>query len=412
MRFDAIVIGAGAAGMFCAAQAGRRGLRVALLDHWPRLGEKIRISGGGRCNFTNLQADRIDRFAGENPAFARHALRAYPPARFIELLGRHGIAWHEKHRGQLFCDGSSQQIIAMLRAGCDQAGVHWARPVQVKAVEALAPGACGGAPGAPAFVVRTAEGELRAQAVVVATGGLAAPKTGASDLGLRIARSFGLRIVAPRPALVPLTFDPGQWRGYAELAGVALPVVVRAPSAAGAPAFEEDLLFTHRGLSGPAVLQISTFWRPGEPLAIDLAAGRDLAQALLAAKRAGRQQLAGALAALLPRRLAARWLAEARYAALAQRRLAEIADRDLAALAAVLADWRIVPGGTEGWRKAEVMAGGVATDELDPRSLRAHRVPGLHFIGEVVDITGWLGGYNFQWAWASGFLAGQAVCSG
>ncbi|ODT34962.1 MAG: hypothetical protein ABS55_10185 [Lautropia sp. SCN 70-15] len=398
-RFDAIVIGAGAAGMYCAAQAGRRGLRVALLDHWPRLAEKIRISGGGRCNFTNLDAGRIDRFAGENPAFARNALRALPPERFIDQVRRRGIAFHEKHKGQLFCDESSERIIAMLREDCDAAGVRWFRPVTVDEVEPEA-----------GFVIRTREaGELRADAVVVATGGLAIPKAGATDLGLRIARRFGHRIVEPRPALVPLTFDAQAWRPYAELAGVALPVTVRAPGTPGAPAFDEDLLFTHRGLSGPAVLQISTFWKRGDPLAIDLAAGEDLTARLIEAKCATRQQLAGALAGLLPRRLAARWLADERFAALAARRLAEIADRELATVAAALRDWQIVPTGTEGFKKAEVMAGGVATDELDPRSMQSLRAPGLHFVGEVVDITGWLGGYNFQWAWSSGFLAGQAV---
>jgi len=404
-RFDAIVIGAGAAGMYCAAQAGRRGLRVALLDHWPRLAEKIRISGGGRCNFTNLDAGRIDRFAGENPAFARNALRALPPERFIEQVRRRGIAFHEKHKGQLFCDDSSERIIAMLRDDCDEAGVRWLRPVTVEAVDPD-----DGPQGRGGFVVRTREaGELRAGAVVVATGGLAIPKAGATDLGLRIARRFGHRVVEPRPALVPLTFDPQAWKPYAELAGVALPVTVRAPGTPGAPAFDEDLLFTHRGLSGPAVLQISTFWRRGDPLAIDLAAGEDLAARLVEAKRATRQQLSGAVAALLPRRLAARWLADERFAAIAARRLAEIGDRELAAVATALRDWRIVPTGTEGFRKAEVMAGGVATDELDPRSMQSRRAPGLHFVGEVVDVTGWLGGYNFQWAWASGFVAGQAV---
>ena len=398
-RFDAIVIGAGAAGMYCAAQAGRRGLRVALLDHWPRLAEKIRISGGGRCNFTNLDAGRIDRFAGENPAFARNALRALPPERFIDQVRRRGIAFHEKHKGQLFCDDSSERIIAMLREDCDAAGVRWFRPVTVDEVEPEA-----------GFVIRTREaGELRADAVVVATGGLAIPKAGATDLGLRIARRFGHRIVEPRPALVPLSFDAQAWRPYAELAGVALPVIVRAPGTPGAPAFDEDLLFTHRGLSGPAVLQISTFWKRGDPLAIDLAAGQDLAARLVEAKRATRQQLAGALVGLLPRRLAARWLADERFAALAARRLAEIADRELATVAAALRDWQIVPTGTEGFKKAEVMAGGVATDELDPRSMQSLKAPGLYFVGEVVDITGWLGGYNFQWAWASGFVAGQAV---
>ncbi|NLD68479.1 MAG: FAD-dependent oxidoreductase [Limnobacter sp.] len=452
-RFDVVVIGAGAAGMYCAAQLGRRGLHVALVEHWPKLAEKIRISGGGRCNFTNLQADRLERYSGEDPAFARNALRALPPARFIEQLRRRGIDYHEKHKGQLFCDDSSERIIAMLRDDCDEAGVRWFRPVAVHAVEsagsspqsvASGPGrpgsdASGGHPGRGPlrFVVRTQAGDLRAASVVVATGGLAIPKIGASDFGLRVARRFGLRVVEPRPALVPLTFDARAWRPFAELAGLALPVVigvqpsmpdarvvgvaprpaVAAPRPAVtaprpvAPSFDEDLLFTHRGLSGPAVLQISTFWRHGEALTIDLAGGRDLEAALLAGKRSSRQQLASVLGAQLPRRLAVRWLAEARFAELGRRRLAEVADRDLAALAAALRDWRIVPAGTEGYRKAEVMAGGVATDELDPRSLASRRVPGLHFIGEVVDVTGWLGGYNFQWAWSSAYLAAQAIAA-
>jgi predicted flavoprotein YhiN len=422
-NFDVIVIGAGAAGMFCAAQAGRRGLRVALVDHWPRLAEKIRISGGGRCNFTNLHADRIDRFAGENPAFARTALRAFPPSRFIEQVRRRGIDYHEKHKGQLFCNDSSERIISMLRSDCDEAGVRWFRPVAVHAVERVPEGGSDGRGGTGGtggtggersasvsrYLLYTGAGELRTRSLVIATGGLAIPKTGASDFGLRIARQFGLRIVEPRPALVPLSFDAASWQGFAALAGVALPVTVKAPLASGAPAFDEDLLFTHRGLSGPAVLQISTFWRRGEPLAIDLSAGEDLAAALLAAKRSSRQQLSTVLGTLVPKRLAAQWLAEDRFAVLGSRKLAEIGDRDLTALAAALRDWRIVPSGTEGYRKAEVMAGGVATDELDPKSLQAHRAPGLHFIGEVVDVTGWLGGYNFQWAWASGFLAGQAA---
>ncbi|MFA7665095.1 MAG: NAD(P)/FAD-dependent oxidoreductase [Burkholderiaceae bacterium] len=410
-HFDAIVIGAGAAGMFCAAQAGRGGLRVALLDHWPRLAEKIRISGGGRCNFTNLEADRPERFVGEDPAFARNALRAFPPRRFIERVSARGIGWHEKHRGQLFCDQSAEEIIAMLRDDCDAAGVRWLRPVRVASVEP-APGAGAGtdAGAGAGFVVASPEtGELHAPRVVIATGGMAIPKAGATDFGLRIARRFGMRIVEPRPALVPLVFGAaGSWP-WSELAGMAMPVVVRAPRSSSAPAFHEDLLFTHRGLSGPAILQISTFWKPGEPLAIDLLPDDDLAARLLAAKRSSRQQLAGALAGLIPKRLATRWLADERFAPLAGRRLAELADRDLTGLAAALRDWQVQPSGTEGFRKAEVMAGGVATETLDPRTLESRRAPGLYFIGEVVDVTGWLGGYNFQWAWASAFLAAQAM---
>ncbi|MBN9424888.1 MAG: NAD(P)/FAD-dependent oxidoreductase [Burkholderiales bacterium] len=414
--FDAIVIGAGAAGLFCASVAGQRGLRVAVLDHFPRLAEKIRISGGGRCNFTNLSADRPDRFVGEQPRFARDALRAYPPARFIRLLCEHGVGYHEKHRGQLFCDDSSERIIELLRGECEAGGVQWLRPCQVDAVVHREPP--GGGNGSSSignahcrYEVHTQAGILRTHELVVATGGLSIPKIGASDFGYKLARQFGLRVVEPRPALVPLTFSGESWAPFAELAGVALPVVASAPANAAAPAFDEDLLFTHRGLSGPAVLQISTFWRHGDPIAIDLAGGSDLAGRLIAAKANSKQTLSAALAAELPRRLAARWL-ELFEPALAARRLAEIGHRELAALAQRLRDWRVMPNGTEGFRKAEVTVGGVATEGLDPRTMRAQRQPGLYFIGEVVDITGWLGGYNFQWAWASGFMAGQALGRG
>ena len=415
-RFDVAVIGAGAAGMFCAGVAGQLGLRVAVFDHAPRLAEKIRISGGGRCNFTNVDAGRPERYLSEDPRFARAALRAYPPAKFIELVRRHGIAYHEKHKGQLFCDDSSERIVAMLRDECERGGVAWFRPCRIAGVERL-PDADGQAPAsarraAPArFALATEAGRIEARSLVVATGGLSIPKIGATDFGYRLARQFGLRVVEPRPALVPLTFDAQQWGSLSELAGVALPVMIRSPEFAGAPEFDEDLLFTHRGLSGPAVLQISTFWRPGEPLEIDLAHGADLGAALLAAKDSSRQQLSTVLAELLPRRLAQQWLAAPERAALARRKLAEIGNRDLLALAQDLRRWRVRPSGTEGWRKAEVTAGGVATGELDPRTLEARRVPGLHFVGEVVDVTGWLGGYNFQWAWSSGWAAAQALAA-
>ncbi len=404
--FDLIVIGAGAAGLFCASVAGRRGLRVAVVDHWPRLAEKIRISGGGRCNFTNLSADRPERFAGEDPRFARDALRAYPPRRFIDLVRSHGIGFHEKHKGQLFCDDGAGRIVAMLREECDRAAVTWYRPCRVEGVAHRA-----SASGEPRFVVHAEAGALEARALAVATGGLSIPKVGATDLGYRIARQFGLRIVEPRPALVPLTFDAGDWAPFAGLAGVALPVRIGAPQAPQAPRFDEDLLFTHRGLSGPAVLQISTFWRPGAPLSIDLAPGGDLAAELLAARSGARAQLLSLLATRLPRRLAACWLERPAAAALAARRLAEIGNRELVALAASLRDWRLVPAGTEGFRKAEVTAGGVATEALDPRTMQVRAVPGLYFVGEVLDVTGWLGGYNFQWAWASAFVAGRSVAA-
>jgi hypothetical protein len=410
--FDVVIVGAGAAGLFCAAQAGQRGLSVALLDHARRLGEKIRISGGGRCNFTNLQADRPERFASEDPSFARATLRAYPPMRFVARVEAAGIGWHEKHRGQLFCDDSAERIVAMLRADADQAGAVTMHPCAVHEVEAT--GVDGAGPGR--FRLRTDAGPIGARSLVVATGGLPVPKLGASDWGLRLARRFGLRVVEPRPALVPLTFAAAAWQPYAALAGVSLPVRISLPQAASAPAFDEDLLFTHRGLSGPAVLQASTYWRPGAALSIDLCPSVRLAAALLAARDGARRQLGSALADLVPRRLAQAWLADPALdddpaRPLAQRRLAELGNRTLAAVATRLHDWRLTPAGTEGWRTAEVMAGGVATDELDPRTLQARRMAGLYFVGEVVDVTGWLGGYNFQWAWASAVAAAKAIAA-
>ena len=399
-RFDAIVVGAGAAGLFCAGVAAQRGLRVALVDHAPRLAEKIRISGGGRCNFTNLEADRPERFVSEDPRFARAALRAYGPRRFVALVEAHRIGWHEKHRGQLFCDDSSERIVELLRVECDRGGVTWFRPCAVRDVER---------PGAPddprdRFVLHTDAGALAARALVVATGGPSIAKIGATDWGPGLAARFGLRVVEPRPALVPLTFTAPSWQPFAALAGLALPVRIATPGTPGAPAFDEDLLFTHRGLSGPAVLQASTFWRAGDPLSIDLAPGARIADALRTAREGTRQQLDTALAAIVPKRLAQAWLGDE-----GGRRLAELGNRALDAIGDRLHDWRVVPAGTEGWRKAEVAAGGVATDELDPRTLESHRVPGLHLVGEVVDVTGWLGGYNFQWAWASGWSAAQAL---
>jgi len=394
--FDAVVIGAGAAGMMCAAVAGQRGARVVLVDHAARLAEKIRISGGGRCNFTNLEAGRPERYRSENLHFARSALARYAPQDFIALVKRHRIAFHEKHRGQLFCDDSAEQIIAMLQAECDAGGVQWRRPCTVQAVRRTAAG----------FELDTDGGVLRARRVVVATGGLSIPKIGATDFGYRLARQFGLRIVEPRPALVPLTYDADGWRPFAELAGVACDVRVSCDGAS----FDEDLLFTHRGLSGPAILQISSYWNPRTALSIDLVpalAQPALADALLQLKRSSRQTLANALATWLPHRLAERWCAL--HGQAPERRIAEAQDASLRELAASLKDWQLVPTGTEGFRKAEVTRGGVATDELSQSTLEAHRAPGLHFIGEVVDVTGWLGGYNFQWAWASGVAAANVA---
>jgi predicted Rossmann fold flavoprotein len=393
--WDAIVIGAGAAGMMCAAVAAQRGARVLLVDHAAKLAEKIRISGGGRCNFTNVHTGPANFISG-NPAFCRSALSRYTPSDFVALVKRHRIAFHEKHKGQLFCDGSSEQIIDMLVAECEAGGVRWMRPVQVERVSH----------GGTLFEVATNDGVEVAHRVVVATGGLSIPKIGATDFGYRIARQFGLRIVEPRPALVPLTFDAAAWTAFVPLAGVSLDVRARC----GDGTFDEDLLFTHRGLSGPAILQVSTFWNPGNAIELNLApaySAQSLGDALTTAKKGSRQTLANALVALLPKRLAEGWLQSQRIDA--AQRIADVPDRLLRALAHSLVHWQLVPSGSEGYRKAEVTRGGVATEELSQASLEARRQPGLHFIGEVVDVTGWLGGYNFQWAWASGYAAGCAI---
>jgi len=376
--------------------AGQLGLRVVLIDHAATVAEKIRISGGGRCNFTNRGAGPA-QFVSRNPDFCRSALARYTPADFIALVERHGIAWHEKHKGQLFCDGSSAQIVDMLLAECDAGGVERWQPCSVDSV----------AVDAGRFVLSTSRQPLAAAKLVVATGGLSIPKIGASDFGYRLARQFGHRIVETRPALVPLLFADGEPPPFADLAGVSLPVRVSTGTGRAAVEFAEDLLITHRGLSGPAALQISSHWQPGTPIEVDFAPDADLRAFLLEAKRASTRTAGAALADLLPRRFAEAWLA-----ALPQwheRRLADSRDRDIVELADGLRRWSTTPGGTEGYRKAEVTAGGVDTRELDSRSLESRRMPGLHFIGEVVDVTGWLGGYNFQWAWASAAACARAL---
>ncbi|GAB3117041.1 NAD(P)/FAD-dependent oxidoreductase [Bordetella tumbae] len=419
--FDVAIIGAGAAGMMCAAVAGQRGLRVVLIDHAERLAEKIRISGGGRCNFTNLGAGPAN-FLSDNPHFCRSALAGYTPQDFLALLRSHRVAWHEKHRGQLFCDDSSESIIEMLRAECQTGRVQWRMPCSVSEISRSDAG----------YALHTSQGEIRAAKLVIATGGMAIPQLGATDFGLKIARQFGLKIIEPRPALVPLTFDAAQWKPFAELSGVALEVSLTTGAGRARGEFLEDLLFTHRGLSGPAILQISSFWQPGEAIVIDLAPGRDLASELIAAKPGSRQQLHTVLGALWPRRLTDQWLGVAgqsgqqqvagqtkqggRQASgpagkgeLAELRLADIPDKTLRSLADGIHQWRLAPSGTAGYKKAEVMRGGVDTRGLDQKSMQARTVPGLYFIGEAVDVTGWLGGYNFQWAWASGVACGRAL---
>jgi predicted Rossmann fold flavoprotein len=398
MDFDAVIIGAGAAGLFCAGVAGQLGLKVLLVDHSEKVAEKIRISGGGRCNFTNRDLDPRaphKHFLGDNPQFCRSALARYTPAHFIALVGKHGIAFHEKHKGQLFGDRSAEDFIRMLVAECDAGGVVRWQPCRVESVATSGDG----------YALQTDRGAVQARSVVVATGGLSIPKIGATDFGYRIAQQFGLRLVAPRPALVPLTFDGQAWQPFAQLAGLALPVAIETGSTKSRMEFHEDLLFTHRGLSGPAVLQISSYWREGQTLRMNLAPEQDLLHELTQAKGRSRKLIANELAAWVPSRLADAWVQQD---AAWQRPANEASDKALAQLAQRLARWELTPTGTEGYRKAEVTAGGVDTRDLSSQTLESKQ-PGLYFIGEVVDITGWLGGYNFQWAWASGHACAQAL---
>ena len=396
-HFDIAVVGAGAAGMMCAAVAGQLGRRVVLIDHAEKLAEKIRISGGGRCNFTNLQAIPAN-YLSDNPRFCRSALARYTPRDFLDLLARHRVAWHEKHKGQLFCDTSSQTIIDVLQRECETGRVSWRRPAVIQQVQ-------GGAD--QPFHLTTSAGPIAARALIVATGGLSIPKIGATDFAYRLARQFGLKLIEPRPALVPLTFTAADWAPFAALSGLSLEVAVRTGAGRQRQEFVEDLLLTHRGLSGPAILQISSYWKPGEPLDVDLLPGQDPVAALLEAKDGSKRQLANLLGSWLPARLATTWVQAQGLSA--EARLADLPDRALRALGGALASWSLTPSGTEGWRKAEVTLGGVDTRELSSTTLMAERVPGLYFIGEAVDVTGWLGGYNFQWAWASGVAAGQAA---
>ena len=410
--FDVAVVGAGAAGMMAAAVAGQRGLRVVLIDHSAKLAEKIRISGGGRCNFTNVGTTPAN-FLSQNPHFCRSALAAYTPRDFIGLVEKHGIRWHEKHRGQLFCDESSEDIIAMLKRECDEGRVAWRMPCAVSEI----------AQDRGAYLLHTSLGTISARQLVMATGGMAIPQLGATDFALSIARQFGLKVVEPRPALVPLTFDAQQWLPFAALSGLALEVIVkndvgtrkeRPGAKVRQTEFLEDLLFTHRGLSGPAILQISSFWNPGEPIHVDLAPHQDLERDLLDAKSGSRQQLSTVLASLWPKRLAEQWLAtfDGMGVDPGAMRLADTPDKTLRHLAQHIHSWTLVPDGTAGYKKAEVMRGGVDTRALNQKTMEVTAVPGLYFVGEAVDVTGWLGGYNFQWAWASGVACGRALAGG
>ncbi|MBV1799484.1 NAD(P)/FAD-dependent oxidoreductase [Siccirubricoccus sp. G192] len=390
-QFDVAIIGAGAAGLLCAISAGRRGRRVLLLDHAESAGKKILISGGGRCNFTNLHC-APDRFISANPHFCKSALARYTQHDFIALVQRHRIAWHEKTLGQLFCDGSARAILAMLLEECAAVGVELRLGQRI-----------GDISRAERFRLATETGDVTAEALVLATGGLSIPKMGATGFAHDVARRFALPLAEPRPGLVPLTFGGADLALMQPLSGVALEVV----ASCGRRAFREAMLFTHRGLSGPAILQISSYWREGQEILLDLLPGTDAAGFLLDRKRSRpRAEPRTILAELLPQRLA-QSLAETQLPA--QQPIGGLPDRALHRLAALLKGWRLRPSGSEGYAKAEVTLGGVDTAALSSRTMQAHSVPGLFVIGEAVDVTGWLGGYNFQWAWSSGWVAGEAA---
>ncbi len=394
MRYDVIVIGAGAAGMMCAAQAGSRGRSVLLIEHAVKLGERIRISGGGRCNFTNRSVGPAN-FISNNPHFCRSALACFPERDFIAMVERHGIRYHEKTLGQLFCDGSSAEIIDLLKAQCDEASVRWAHPCSVTSISR-------NESKAERYSLETTKGAFECESLVVATGGLALPQIGASPFGYKVAEQFGLPIVPPKPALVPLALDPALLVSLKALSGVSIDVVARCGRD---PGFRESMLVTHRGLSGPAVLQVSSYWQWLEAkhaITIDLLPGTD-ARAWLERRRQSKLALPAALSELVPRRFATEWCALLGY----DRPLNEMSNRDIEAAAVALNRWPLMPSGTLGYAKAEVTLGGIDTTALSSKTMESVSVPGLFFIGEVVDVTGWLGGYNFQWAWSSGWVAGQ-----
>lgn len=414
---DVLIVGAGAAGMMCALTAAQRGRSVLLLDHSEKLAEKIRISGGGRCNFTNLNV-RPENYLSRNPHFCRSALARFTPQHFIALLQKHGIGFHEKTLGQLFCDEGSEAIIAMLKGECDAAGVRWCVPCSIQNIARD-----------DVFQVSTSRGRIQAQSLVIASGGLSIPKIGATPFGYKMAQQFGLPVTKLKPGLVPLSFHPEEWAAYAELAGISVDAVV----SYGRQSFRENLLFTHRGLSGPAILQISSYWEPSsqpsgettsqstkpaswqvagypggkgraQSISINLLPDHDMHE-LFAQQRSNRMLLGNFLAQYLPKRLAEVWCEQ-----LAENKpLNQYSEKATHAFAAKLHDWQLTPTGTLGYSKAEVTCGGVDTHALSSKTMQANDVPGLYFIGEVVDVTGQLGGYNFHWAWASGYAAGQAA---
>ncbi len=405
--FDVVIVGAGAAGLFCAGVAAQQGLQVLVLDHSEKVAEKIRISGGGRSNFTNRELDvraPHKHFLGDNPQFCRSALSRYTPQDFVALMQKHRIPFHEKHKGQLFCDRSAEDLIQMLLAECNGSAnggsvTRW-QPCSLKDIRYS-----DAAPEAQRYEVDTGQGAVNAAAVVVATGGLSIPKIGATDIGYRLAKQFNLRVVEPRPGLVPLTFDDKAWAPYAQLSGLSLHVRLETGAKKTLQSFDEDLLFTHRGLSGPGVLQISSYWQVGTDIRINLAPEVDLQAALMTAKQQSKKLIANELSAWVPSRLADTWASQDPAW---QRPVIEASDKALHLLAQRLSAWPLTPTGTEGYKKAEVTVGGVDTRDLSQQTMESKQ-PGLYFIGEVVDITGWLGGYNFQWAWSSAHACAKAL---
>jgi predicted Rossmann fold flavoprotein len=401
MHFSVIIIGAGAAGMMCAAVAGQRGRRVLLIDHAKQIGERIRISGGGRCNFTNKDVGP-ENFLSQNPRFCHSALAQFSPQDFIKLVTRHGIRFHEKSLGQLFCDDSAQDIIRLLKSECDKAGVTWAQPCDVKHI-------AGRHHGTVRFSVQTTQGTFDSESLVIATGGLAAPALGASPFGYQVAEQFGLPVVPPRPALVPLALAPQDLHTFKPLAGISFDTVA---SCKGNPAtFRGQTLITHRGLSGPAILQISSYWQmqgygnaKKQPICLNVLPDQDVA-AWLAQYRRSSIPLASLLAEELPHRFAQGWC----VLNAANRPLAELSNKSIEQVVERIQRWQLMPSGTLGFVKAEVTLGGVDSRALSSKTMEATDVPGLYFVGEVVDVTGWLGGYNFQWAWSSGWVAGRDV---
>lgn len=390
--FDVVIIGAGAAGMMCAAEAGARGRKVLLIDHYHKLGEKIRISGGGRCNFTNIHT-KPENFLSQNPHFCRSALARYTPQDFIKLVEKHRIRYHEKTLGQLFCDDSATEIIQMLKTECDRAHVQWRMPCAVRGVTKTSSG----------YAVSVENGSISASSLVIATGGLAVPKIGATPFGYQVAEQFGLKVVPPRPALVPLSFDPETLQRFGDLSGLSIDAEV----SCNAGRFREAVLLTHRGISGPAILQISSYWQDGpakNPIHINLIPSPQKVT-LLVGQRAAKSQFNNVLAEVLPKRLAQAW-SEAHGLLKANN---QFSDRAYAEAVAALQDWQVKPSGTLGYNKAEVTLGGVDTNKLSSKTMECTDVKGLYFIGEVVDVTGHLGGFNFQWAWASAVAAGRAL---